>query len=97
MYPKLTIYHYFYLGPLPKSEYPESMCYMPPKGTEVISLLTQFRIFSDDVANCANTALNLQLQLNHITEICYRAGININKSKTDIQSFEIGDPLRYYE
>ena len=54
-------------------------------------------LFADDVANCADTDINLQLQLNSIAEFCEQTGMEINKAKTEIIVFRYGGPLRNYE
>ena len=54
-------------------------------------------LFADDVANCAETAIELQLQLNSISEICGNTGMTINQSKPEIIVFRNGGPLRQYE
>ena len=38
-------------------------------------------LFADDVANCAETAVELQMQLNSIAEFCDNTGMTINQSK----------------
>ena len=59
---------------------------------EIICLL-----FADDVANCSETAINLQLQLDSISEFCNNTGMSINHSKTEIMVFRNAGPLRNYE
>jgi len=54
-------------------------------------------LFADDVANCADTANNLQCQLNHISDFCHNTGMEINLTKTEIIVFRNGGPLRGYE
>ena len=57
---------------------------------DIISLL-----FADDVANCVETANNLQLQLNYISD--YNTVMSVNLKKTEIIVFRNGGPLRHYE
>ena len=40
--------------------------------------------FADDVANCSETAINLQLQFNSILEFCNNTDLSINHSRTEI-------------
>ena len=54
-------------------------------------------LFADDIANCADTAINLQLQLNSISEFCSQTGLAVNQSKTEIIVFRNSGPLRNYE
>ena len=54
-------------------------------------------LFADDVANCAETAINLQQQLNSIHKYCSLTGMSINQNKTEVMVFRNGGPLRYYE
>ena len=54
-------------------------------------------LFADDVANCADTAINLQLQLNSVSEFCNQTRLTINQSKTAIIVFKNSGPLRNYE
>jgi hypothetical protein len=54
-------------------------------------------LFADDVACCADTAAELQSQLNSINEFCNTTGMQINKKKTEITVFRNGGPLRSYE
>ena len=51
-------------------------------------------MFADDVANCSDTVLNLQTQLNTINEFCYDTNMQINLNKTEIIVFRNGGPLR---
>ena len=59
---------------------------------EVLCLL-----FADDIANCADTAINLQLQINTISEFCNLTGMKVNLGKTQVVVFRNGGPLRSYE
>ena len=59
---------------------------------EVLCLL-----FADDIANCADTAINLQLQINTISEFCNLMGMKVNLGKTQVVVFRNGGPLRSYE
>ena len=54
-------------------------------------------LFADDVANCAETAIELQLQLNSFAKFCDNTVMTINQSKTEIIVFRNGGPLRSYE
>ena len=54
-------------------------------------------LFADDVANCADTAINLQLQLNSVSEFCNQTGLTINQTKTEMIVFKNSGPLRNYE
>ena len=54
-------------------------------------------LFADDVANCTETASELQRQLNSISEFCHNMGMAINQKKTEIIVFRNGGPLRAYE
>jgi hypothetical protein len=54
-------------------------------------------LFADDVANCADTAIELQSQLNSISEFCNNTGMSINENKTEIIVLRNGGPLRSYE
>ena len=54
-------------------------------------------LFADYVANCADTAINLQLQLNSVSEFCNQTRLTINQSKTEIIVFKNSGPLRNYE
>ena len=38
-------------------------------------------LFADDIANCADTAVNLQLQINAIAEFCTLTSMNLNLKK----------------
>ena len=54
-------------------------------------------MFADDVANCADTAINLQIQLNTIDSFCKETNMVINLKKSEIIVFRNGGPLRKYE
>ncbi|KAH3790990.1 hypothetical protein DPMN_169199 [Dreissena polymorpha] len=48
-----------------------------------------------DVANCAETAIKLQQQINIVDQFC--TDMEINLDKTEITVFRNGSPLRRYE
>ena len=54
-------------------------------------------LFADDIANCVDTAIELQSQLNSISEFCELTGMTVNPRKTEIIVFRNGGPLRSYE
>ena len=54
-------------------------------------------MFADDVANCAETAIKLQQQINIVDQFCTDTGMEINFDKTEITVFRNGGPLRRYE
>ena len=54
-------------------------------------------LFADDVANCADNAINLQSQINTISEFCSNTGMKLNLDKTQVIVFRNGGPLRNYE
>ena len=56
-------------------------------------------LFADDVAacNCAETAINLQQQLNSVYKFCDQTDMSINENKPGVMVFRNGGPLRYYE
>ena len=54
-------------------------------------------LFADDIANCADTAVNLQLQINAIAEFCTLTSMTLNLKKTEVMVFRNGGPLRHYE
>ena len=54
-------------------------------------------VFADNIANCAETANNLQLQLNSISDYCKNTGMIVNLKKNEILVFRNGGPLRHYE
>ena len=54
-------------------------------------------MFADDIANCSDTVINLQNQLNIINQFCSDTGMEINLSKTEVIVFRNGGPLRANE
>ena len=54
-------------------------------------------MFADDVANCSDTVINLQNQLNIINQFCFDTGMEINLSKTEVIVFRYGGPLKRNE
>ena len=54
-------------------------------------------MFTDDIANCADTWIRLQKQLNIISEFCQLTKMTVNLNKTEIIVFRNGGPLRSYE
>ena len=54
-------------------------------------------MFADDIANCADTRIRLQKQLNIISEFCQLTKMTVNLNKTEIIVFRNGGPLRSYE
>ena len=54
-------------------------------------------LYADDVANCAETAVNLRLQLNAVSSFCKDMCMQVNLQKTEIMVFRNGGPLRHYE
>ena len=54
-------------------------------------------MFADDIANCADTRIRLQKQLNIISEFCQLTKMTVNLNKTVIIVFRNGGPLRSYE
>ena len=54
-------------------------------------------MFADDIANCSDTFVNLQKQLNIIQEFCLDTGMEVNLDKTEINVFRNGGPLRLNE
>ena len=54
-------------------------------------------IFADDIANCEETRIRLQIQLNLIFELCQVTNMTVNLNKTEIIVFQNGGPLRYNE
>ncbi len=54
-------------------------------------------LFADDVASCSETAIELQRQLNSISDFCRISGMTVNEKKTEIIVFRNGCPLRSYE
>ena len=51
-------------------------------------------LFADDVANCSDTVIELQRQLNSIHDFCLEYGMKVNERKTEIIVFRNGGPLR---
>ena len=54
-------------------------------------------MYADDIANCADTAVNLQSQLNCIERFCKETGMCVNLKKTEIIVFRNRGTLRNYE
>ena len=54
-------------------------------------------MFADDIANCAETRVRLQRQLDIIFEFCQITNMTVNLNKTEIIVFRNGDPLSDYE
>ena len=54
-------------------------------------------MYADDIANCAETRVMLQRQVNLIGEFCDSRDMNVNLNKTEIIVFRNGGPLREYE
>ena len=54
-------------------------------------------MFADDIANCAETRIRLQRQLDLIFEFCQLTNMAVNLNKTEIIVFRNGGPLRSYE
>ena len=54
-------------------------------------------MFADDIANCSDTVINLQNQLNIINHFCSDTGIEINLSKTEVIVFRNSGPLKRNE
>lgn len=54
-------------------------------------------LFADDVANCAETVVKLQQQLNVIDQFCNETGMEVNLNKTEIIVFRNGGPLKRNE
>lgn len=54
-------------------------------------------MFADDIANCAETRIRLQRQLDLIYEFCQTTNMTVNLNKTEIIVFRNGGPLRDYE
>ena len=53
--------------------------------------------FADDVACCADTAANLQTQLDAIEKFCEETKMIVNLKKSEIIVFRNGRPLRAYK
>lgn len=54
-------------------------------------------MFADDVANCAETVINLQRQINVIDQFCVSTGMELNLNKTEIIVFRNGGHLSMNE
>ena len=54
-------------------------------------------MFADDKANCSDIVINLQNQLNIINQFCSDTGMEINLSKTEVNIFRNGGPLKRNE
>ena len=54
-------------------------------------------MLADDIANCADTRIRLQKQLNSISEFCQLTKMTVNLNKTEIIVFRNDGPLRSYE
>ena len=54
-------------------------------------------LFADDVSSFADTVLNLQHQINHISDFCDATGMQLNMSKSKIMVFRTGGVLRNSE
>lgn len=54
-------------------------------------------LFADDIANCAETVIKLQQQLNTIDQFCLSTGMEVNLNKTEIIVFRNGGPLKQHE
>ena len=54
-------------------------------------------MFADDIANCAETVIRLQQQLNIIDKFCLSTGMELNLEKTEIIVFRNGGHLRANE
>ena len=54
-------------------------------------------MYADDIANCAETTLKLQQQINVIDTFCENTGMEVNLQKTEIIVFRNGGNLRHYE
>ena len=39
-------------------------------------------LYADDIANCVDTAINIQFQLNSISDCCRQTGMVVNENKT---------------
>ena len=50
-------------------------------------------LYADDVAHCADTVNNLQLQLNKLSDFCNESKLEVNLAKTEIIVFRNGGPL----
>ena len=54
-------------------------------------------MFTEDIANCAETVIKLQQQLNIIETFCNDTGMEVNLNKTEIIVFINGGNLRNSE
>jgi len=54
-------------------------------------------LFADDVASCADTVVNLQNQINCVSDFCEASGMSINIDKSKIMVFRNGGYLRRSE
>jgi len=54
-------------------------------------------MFADDVTSCAQTVNRLQQQLNIVDQFCTSAGMEVNRSKTQLVVFRDGGPLKQNE
>ena len=54
-------------------------------------------MFADDVANCAESIIKLQRQINVIDRFCLSSGMNLNLNKTEIIVFRNGGNLSVRE
>ncbi|MEW8546755.1 MAG: reverse transcriptase family protein, partial [Candidatus Thiodiazotropha sp.] len=54
-------------------------------------------LYADDIANCADTVISLQSQLNLVESFCARTGMRVNLNKTKIIVFRNGGFLRRNE
>ena len=64
----------------------------PPDVADIFCLM-----YADDIANCAETSVRLQRQVNLIGEFCDSRDMKVNLNKTKIIVFRNGGPLRDYE
>ena len=54
-------------------------------------------MYADDIANCSETRVRLQRQINLTKEFCDTREMKVNLNKTEIIVFRNGGPLRKYE
>ena len=54
-------------------------------------------MFAADIANCAETRIRLQRQLDLLFEFCQATNMTVNLNKSEIIVFRNGGPLRNYE
>lgn len=66
--------------------------FITPDAAEIHCLM-----FADDTANCAETRIRLQRQINLISEFCRDTNMNINLNKTEIIVFRNDGPHHNYE